>query len=138
MTQGLRDPQRELFSLPRIAPPSVPVGSSERGAERAKPKQGSQQWRILNALAAAGCFPNSGKYLSRDDLIDRAELTINAACGRLGPSGALVVKQKDYRPGCAAYVVSVDDAATSADGNSVLGYQLTDLGQRYLAERKAA
>lgn len=112
-------------------PPSVPMGSSERGAEIAKHKAPSQCEKILLALRGAGCTLGSFRYLSRDDLIARIPgLTVNAATGRLGPSGPLLVAKGDDPRTAHFAVIGVEEAGRSASGNVVLGYQLTTWGAK--------
>lgn len=121
-----------LLDLPRVDPPSVPVRSSERGADRARKFASTQCDAIILALGAAGCMPGSGKYLSRDQIIAAIPgLSVNAACGRLAPSGPLLVP-KDGVPkrGRGPWtVVAVEDAAISNDGGRVVGYQLSNAGR---------
>jgi hypothetical protein len=107
--------------------PSVPVASSERGADQADVK--TQCGLILVELYLAGCVPGSNKYLSRDDLIARIDgLTVNAATGRLAPSGSLIVP-KGANPAVGQWpVLAVEDTGRSAIGNVVMGYQLTACG----------
>lgn len=122
----------ELVQRVQVDPPSVPSGASERGADKAKKRQPAQQARIIDELAKAGCLPNSGKYLSRDAIVARTGLTVNAACGRLAPSGGLLMpKGTDEGPWA---IRAKEDAATSNDGGLVLGYQLTRYGVGLLEE----
>ena len=113
--------------IPELAAPSVPVASSERGAEKIAPKVKGQNARILDALRRAGCVPGSGKYLSREEIEARCELTVNAASGRLAPSGRLLVP-KGQQPVAPWTVIAKEDAVTSSAGLLVTGYQLTTFG----------
>ena len=121
------DATRGVCDSPRIPAPSVPVASSERGAEKIAPKLKGQNARILITLRAAGCVPGSGKYLSREEIEARCDLTVNAASGRLAPSGRLLVP-KGQQPACPWTVLAKEDAVTSSAGLLVTGYQLTSYG----------
>lgn len=104
----------------RVDPPSIAKESSERGAEMAKRFAGSQAASIMYELLRANCVPGVEAFLSRDALIERIPgLSVNAATGRLGPSGPLQVR---------GYVEAVADACTSHVGNKVDGYRLTKQG----------
>lgn len=104
----------------RADPPSIAKESSERGAEMAKRFAGSQAASIMYELLRAKCVPGVETFLSRDALIERIPgLSVNAATGRLGPSGSLQVR---------GYVEAVADACTSHAGNKVDGYRLTRQG----------
>lgn len=104
----------------RIDPPSVAKESSERGAEEAKKFAGTQSSAIMYELLRARCLPDGDRFLSRDALIDRIPgLTVNAATGRLGPSGSLQVR---------GYVEAIENQCVSNAGNKVDGYRLTKQG----------
>jgi hypothetical protein len=104
----------------RADPPSIAKESSERGAEMAKKFAGSQAAAIMFELFRSRCVPGVEQYLSRDALIERIPgLSVNAATGRLGPSGPLQVR---------GFVEAVADACTSHAGNRVDGYRLTKQG----------
>lgn len=122
----LAEKQPTLFDV-QIDPPSVPVESSERGAARAKLVASTQVARIITALERAGCVPNSEHFLSRDEIIAATKLSVNAACGRLGPSGPLLPPLPD-RPRRPWSVRAVEDAGVSSCGERVIGYQLTEYG----------
>lgn len=120
-------------------PPSIPMDSSERGAEAAKKFAPSQRDGIVIALRAAGCIPNSGKYLSREDLMERVGMSEKAACGRLGPSGPLLLPKGEADGHWE--VRAVEDACIASSGLRVLGYQLTKYGvdrADILTNRRAA
>ncbi len=104
----------------RIDPPSIPKESSERGAEQAKRFAGSQSALIMAELLRAECMPGGNRFLSRDELLDRIpRLSVNAATGRLGPSGMLQVR---------GFVEACEDKCVSKAGNKVDGYRLTQQG----------
>lgn len=127
-----------LFAI-QVDPPSVPIASSERGADEVK-KKGThitQNALILLALWRANCIIGNGRFLSRDDIIaafanEGNVLTINAACGRLGPSGGLVTTKEmhDRDVEIQTPVVSVEDVCVSASNLKVTGYALTRAGAR--------
>lgn len=113
-----------------VLPPSIPKESSERGAEQAKKVAKNQTLLILKSLRDSGCFAGSGYFLSRDQIIGRIPgLTVNAATGRLGPSGQLQTMK---------YIVAKENAAKSNAGNSVDGYQITSEGIAYAAKWRNA
>jgi hypothetical protein len=108
----------------RIDPPSIAKESSERGAEHAKRLVGGQSVSIMLELERAGAVPGSDRVLSRDELLASIPgLTVNAATGRLGPSGALQTTGR---------IAVVADAAQSRVGNKVDGYKLTPAGLAWL------
>ncbi len=107
--------------------PSVPVQSSERGAEYATKKRLTvgQSATILQVLAAAGAVEGSNVWLSRDDIRDGyPELSVNAACGRLGRTAML---RQD------GYVLAAEDIACSHAGLAVVGYQISRAGLALLS-----
>ncbi len=113
----------------RSEAPSIPMQSSERGAELATKRRltVSQSAAILTVLAASGAVQGSGVFLTRDDLLEAIPaLSVNAACGRLGRTAPL---RQD------GYLLAAIDAGTSRAGLLVLGYQITPAGLRLLAER---
>ncbi len=116
----------ELVARVQIDAPSVPVRSSERGSGRVKRRLPAQHAKIIAELAKAGCVPESGKYLSRDEIARRAKMRETAACGRLGPSGGLLMP--DGRTEGPWPVRRQVDAAVSDAGEKVFGYQLTVWG----------
>ncbi len=117
--------QPSLFD-DRSEAPSVPVQSSERGAEYATKQRMtvSQSAAILTVLAASGAVEGSGIFLTRDQLLEAIPtLSVNAACGRLGRTAPL---RQD------GLVYAQEDAGTSRAGLAVLGYQLTAEGLQRL------
>ena len=100
----------------RLEPPSVPSGSSELGADRAKRTQEEECDRILRALLRAMPAP-----LSRDDLHAATGIPVTNLCARLGPSGPLQTL---------GLVLACERGAYSAAGNLVIGYCITDRGKR--------
>jgi hypothetical protein len=124
---------------PSIPVPSVPVDSSEAGAAKAQPSVKTQCNAILVELRAAGCIPDSGKYLSRCDLSARLGIAEHALCGRLGPSGPLLTPEGSEAGPWA--LTSKDAACVSTSGVRVKGYQLSKSGvieADRLAKRRAA
>lgn len=123
----IQPPQDSLFD-DRSDAPSIPLASSERGAEYATRKRltMSQAASILSVLAAYHAVEGTDVFLSRDRLCrEIPTLSVNAACGRLGPSGAL---QQDR------YIVATEDNARSFAGLTVTGYQITRRGLDLIAQ----
>jgi hypothetical protein len=99
----------------RIDPPSQPgSASSERGAADAKKRSDTQMQGILAVLAK---LPE-GHCLSRDEIMARTGLSVNAACGRLDTLAKVL-----------HHVDVVESGAVSVAGNTVNGYRLSELGR---------
>lgn len=128
-TARILPPQGSLFD-DRSDAPSIPMAASERGAERATKKRltVSQAATILQVLAYYGVTEDSTKFFARDRLCQEIPmLSVNAACGRLGPSGAL---QQD------GYIIATEDSARSFAGLVVTGYQITRRGLELIAQAR--
>jgi hypothetical protein len=111
----------DLFA-DRSEAPSVAVQSSERGAEHATRKRltVTQSATILQVLAAFGAVEGSCLFMSRDDIVDAIPtLSVNAACGRLGPTSPI---RQD------GYLLARLDACMSHAGLVVTGYQISRRG----------
>lgn len=124
-------PPATTLPLWDVLPPSIPKESSERGAEQAKRIAKNQTHAILRELIAANAIDGQTSwFLSRDDLIDAIPgLSVNAATGRLGPSGQLQTMK---------YITATEDIARSHAGNKVVGYQITAEGIKYAAKWRNA
>lgn len=95
----------------RTPAPSAPGSpSSRRGALAVEPGRATQHRRVLLALY------RHGGTMSREQLAAATDIKESSLCGRLA----------DLEP---LWVVSRDDAITSAAGVLVKGYQLTPNGR---------